>query len=105
MCEKSHKRDGQYYRLGFSIGLNLDVATVYNVGKRKEITVPAISIAIVGSKARGAVTSNRRLPQDTAGVNTHSMQNSEFAHGNTLEKIASIEAIPVVIRKCISMML
>ena len=92
--------DGRYYRVTFSVGVNGDVATIYNIGRIKETDAPFREILSVrGSKALGAsvsaddtpntgntgmtgeprrqgVSSDTTIPQNGAGVNTQYMQNS-----------------------------
>lgn len=71
--------DGRYYRITFSMGMNGDVATLYNIGRIQKTDAPIRekTLSVRGSKALGASASDTTIPQNGAGVNTQSMQNGE----------------------------
>ena len=71
-------RDGQHYRITFSVGVNGDTATIYSIGKIKEANAPTGRILSTrGSEAQvSALTSDTTIPQNGAGVNTQYMQKS-----------------------------
>ena len=70
--------DGKYYRITLSVGLADGVSTIYNIGKIKETTAPGQNIiSAIGSKALGTVVSNTTVSQNSFGVNTYDMQNTE----------------------------
>ena len=71
--------DGRYYRITFSMGMNGDVATLYNIGRMQKTDAPIgkKTLSVRGSKALGASVSDTTIPQNGAGVNTQSMQNGE----------------------------
>ncbi len=62
--------DGQYYRITLSIGMNDDVATVYNVGRIKKDTLPSVNLmTVVGSKPLGSASDNS-ISDQNGFVNT-----------------------------------
>ncbi len=61
--------DGKYYEITFSVGHNGDTATVYNVGKIKESTMPSANlIAVVGSQPLSTMLSDNSIPQNGGNV-------------------------------------
>lgn len=71
-------RDGQHYRITFSVGVNGDTATIYSIGKIKKANAPTGRILSTrGSEAQvSALTSDTTIPQNGASVNTQYMQKS-----------------------------
>lgn len=61
--------DGQYYKIRLSIGINNNIATVYNIGKIKEDKLPSAKlIAVLGSKPLGNLSSNNIIPNNSETV-------------------------------------
>lgn len=65
--------DGTYYKLMLSIGSTGNTATVYNVGKIKEDTIPSATIvAAIGSKAVGQYPLDHSISETGENVNSSS---------------------------------
>ena len=72
--------DGKYYEVKLSIGSDGKTATVYNVGKIAEGTLPSANlIAVVGSKPLWSVPSDNSIAQNqkkSTGKSKHSVESS-----------------------------
>ncbi len=69
--------DGQYYEITLSVGHNGTVATVYNVGKIKQDTLPAATIiAVVGSQPLGKVSLDKSISPTTQKSNKQTVNNT-----------------------------
>ncbi len=84
--------DGQYYKITLSIGHSGSVATVYNVGKIKENSIPSATkiIAVVGSQPRGML-SNDSISENSENVNSFSENN--FDERNSLSDDVESEVL------------
>lgn len=81
--------DGTYYKLMLSIGSTGNTATVYNVGKIKEDTIPSATIvAAIGSKAVGQYPLDHSISE--TGENVNSSSKKSFSVSETDEFDESI---------------
>lgn len=78
-------KDGSYYRLTLSVGIDGNIKTVYNIGEIKKVPFPSTA----QRPKAGTTPSDNTVSQSNTNVNTHSMQNgAKYSVSPVVEEVA-----------------